>query len=104
MNTLNLEEKINKNYLISESLQIYLTCKQIELLKKYNFKYINHNIFYNKEEKIYTSIENCFSFTNQENKRIINQLNAILYQEYLLMDSTEEKKQLSIFLKKLKKE
>lgn len=104
MSTLNLEEKINKNYLISESLQIYLTCKQIELLKKYNFKYINHNIFYNKEEKIYTSIENCFSFTNQKNEKILNQLNAILYQEYLLMDSTEEKKQLSIFLKKLKKE
>lgn len=104
MNTLNLEEKINKNYLISESLQIYLTCKQIELLKKYNFKYINHNIFYNKEEKIFTSIENCFSFTNQKNKKILNHLNAILYQEYIMFDSTEEKRILSIFLKKLKKE
>ena len=104
MNTLNLEEKINKNYLISETLQIYLTCKQIELLKKYNFKYINHNIFYNKEEKIYTSIENCYSITNQSNNKQINHLNNILYQEYILMDSTEVKKQLSIFLKKLKKE
>lgn len=104
MNTLNLEEKINDNYLISETLQIYLTCKQIELLKKYNFKYINHNIFYNKEEKIYTTIENCFSLTNQNNNKLLKHLNNLLYQEYLLMDSTEEKKQLNIFLKKLKKE
>ncbi len=104
MNTLNLEEKINNNYMISESLQIYLTCKQIELLKKYNFKYLNHNIFYNKEEKIYTTIENCFSFTNKSNNKTLKQINNLLYQEYLLMDSTEEKKQLSIFLKKLKKE
>lgn len=104
MHTYNSEEKINDNYMISESLQIYLTCKQIELLKKYNFKYLNHNIFYNKEEKIYTTIENCFSLTNQNKNKLLKHLNNLLYQEYLLMDSTEEKKQLSIFLKKLKKE
>ena len=104
MNTLNLKEKINKNYLISETLQIYLTCKQIELLKKYNFKYKNHNIFYNKEDKIYTAIENCFSLTNKTNNKILNHINNILYQEYIMMDNTETKKLLSIFLKKLKKE
>lgn len=104
MRTCSLEEKINKNYLISKTLQIYLTCKQIELLKKYNFEYLNHNIFYNKEEKIYTTIENCFSFTNTSNNNLLNYLNNILYQEHIMIDSTEEKRILSIFLKKLKKE
>lgn len=104
MNTLNLEEKIHKNYMISTSLQVYLTCKQIELMKKYNFKYVNHNIFYNKEEKIYTTIENCYSFSNKNNNKLLNHLNLLLYQEQILMDATESKKQLSIFLKKLRKD
>lgn len=101
MNTWKLEEKINNNYLINKYLQIYLTCKQIEILKNYNFKYVNQNIFYNSEEKIYTSIENCFSFTNEKKTKILDRMNAQLYNEYIQMDDSQIKKSLKKLINKL---
>lgn len=104
MSKSNLEEKIKNNYMISKVVQIYLTCAQIELLDKYNFKYKNHNIFYNADLNIYTSIENCYSFTNQYNNPLLNHMNTILYTAYCNIDTTYYKNLLSKFLNKILKE
>lgn len=104
MSTSNLDKKIINNYNVSKISQIYLTCKQLELLEKNNFHYVDHNVFYNEDLNIYTYIKNCYSFTNRKNHTLINQLNGIMYNEYINIEKTNRKKILKQLLKNIIKE